>query len=50
MTWTCRVLVVVVSVATVRVAAQPAARPASVRWAVPTPAEVDAVYADVESL
>ena len=50
MTWTSRVLVVVVSLATVHVAAQPAARPASARWTVPTPAEVDAVYGDVESL
>jgi hippurate hydrolase len=50
MTWTCRVIVVVVFVATVRVAAQPSARPASAPWTVPTPAEVNAVYADVESL
>src|SRR3954471_22924326 len=42
-TWTCRGLVVGLPVAARAVAAQPAARPTSGRWTVPTLAEVDAV-------
>jgi len=50
MTWNHRVLVAIVLLTSVRVMAQPAARPASGRWSVPTPAEVNAVYANAESL